>query len=268
MNDGRVAACGTSRRESPARWPRDRCSSPPSPRCPARRSRPASAPSRGTSTPCSSTTRSSPDVMSSTPCRALITGALARRQRRVLGPRLADGDEGRGLGQPVDVRDLQPSSPSMRSMVAAAGGAPAVSTRTPRGTSARDSSGAFASPMSTVGAAQSMVIRSRRDRARRHGAGSTFAQADVRAADGRDGPDEGPAVGVKHRQRPQVAIGRGHVEVHQRADAVHPGVAMRDHHALRPRRRAARVVDGEQIALVEWPGARTRARRPPASAAS
>ena len=54
----------------------------------------------------------------------------------------------------------QPSSPSTRSIVAAAGGAPAVSTRIPRGAPRLASAGAFAIPMSTVGAAHSVVIRS------------------------------------------------------------------------------------------------------------
>ena len=47
----------------------------------------------------------------------------------------------------------QPNSPSSRSIVAAAGGAPAVMTRTPGATSPRVSAGALASEMSTVGAA-------------------------------------------------------------------------------------------------------------------
>ena len=62
-------------------------------------------------------------------------------------------------------------------------------------------------------------------------------------------PGERPAVGVEHRQRPQIAIGRRQVMMHERAHDVHVGVAMRDHHALGPRRRAARVVDGEQVGL-------------------
>ena len=69
-------------------------------------------------------------------------------------------------------------------------------------------------------------------------------------ANRRDGPHEGPAVGVEHGQRPQVAIGRSHVGVHECADAVHPRIAMRDHHALRPRGRAAGVVDRQQVTLL------------------
>src|SRR5260370_25763839 len=48
----------------------------------------------------------------------------------------------------------------MRSMVAAAGAAPAVTTRTPGRTPRRSSAGALAMAISTVGAAQSMVMRS------------------------------------------------------------------------------------------------------------
>jgi hypothetical protein len=47
----------------------------------------------------------------------------------------------------------QPRSPSSRSIVAAAGGAPAVMTRTPGGTSPRTSGEELASEMHTVGAA-------------------------------------------------------------------------------------------------------------------
>src|SRR5215208_5886818 len=49
---------------------------------------------------------------------------------------------------------VQPSSPSTRSIVAAAGGAPAVTTRIPARAPRRDSAGAPATPISTVGAAQ------------------------------------------------------------------------------------------------------------------
>ena len=56
----------------------------------------------------------------------------------------------------------QPNSPSTRWMVAAAGGAPAVITCTPRGTSPRTAAGALASVMSTVGAAHSIVTASSR----------------------------------------------------------------------------------------------------------
>src|SRR4029077_1601592 len=56
----------------------------------------------------------------------------------------------------------QPNSPSSRSMVAAAGGAPAVTTRTPGGTSPRTAAGALASEMSTVGAAHRLPICSSR----------------------------------------------------------------------------------------------------------
>ena len=62
------------------------------------------------------------------PLPCLDDRALLRRELFVLRPRLADGDEGRGLGQPVDLGH-RPSPAPLRSaaMVAAAGGAPAVS---------------------------------------------------------------------------------------------------------------------------------------------
>ena len=58
-------------------------------------------------------------------------------------------------------------------MVVAAGGAPAVTTCTPRGASRRTSAGAFARLISTVGAAQSQLTCSSRIR-RKTAAGSGF----------------------------------------------------------------------------------------------
>src|ERR687887_614989 len=55
---------------------------------------------------------------------------------------------------------VHPSSPSTRSIVAAAGGAPAVITCTPAGAPARTAAGAFARPINTVGAAHIIVTRS------------------------------------------------------------------------------------------------------------
>src|SRR2546421_8082699 len=60
-------------------------------------------------------------------------------------------------------------------MVAAAGGAPAVTTRTPRGTSPRTLAGALASPIRTVGAAHSQVTCSSRIN-RKTAAGSGFGR--------------------------------------------------------------------------------------------
>src|SRR5688500_12534295 len=54
----------------------------------------------------------------------------------------------------------QPSSSSMRWMVTAAGGAPAVMTPTPLGANAFASAGELASMISTVGAAHILVTRS------------------------------------------------------------------------------------------------------------
>jgi len=58
--------------------------------------------------------------------------------------------------------DLPVQVALIRSIVAAAGGAPAVTTRTPGRTFRRISSGRFAIPISTVGAAQSIVTDSHR----------------------------------------------------------------------------------------------------------
>ena len=74
-------------------------------------------------------------------------------------------------------------------------------------------------------------------------------------------PDKSPAVGVKHRQRPEITIGTGHGLMEQRADGVHLGVAVRDHHALRARGRAAGVIDRQQIGLANvWADKVSRAR--------
>ena len=70
------------------------------------------------------------------------------------------------------------------------------------------------------------------------------------AADRGDDPGEGPAVGVEHRQRPEIPLlRRRHVHVDQRPDRVHVRVAVGDHHALRPPGGAAGIVDGQEIGL-------------------
>ena len=76
-------------------------------------------------------------------------------------------------------------------------------------------------------------------------------EADVRPADRGHGPRERPAVRMEHRQRPQVAGLARHRPVDEGADDVHVRVAVRDHHALRARGRAAGVVDGQRVALVD-----------------
>ena len=70
---------------------------------------------------------------------------------------------------------FHPNSPSSRSMVAAAGGAPAVITCTPLGTSPRALAGAFARDISTVGAAHSQPTCSERTRSKTR-AGSTLGR--------------------------------------------------------------------------------------------
>ena len=76
-------------------------------------------------------------------------------------------------------------------------------------------------------------------------------QADVSAAHRGQRPRERPAVRMEHRERPQVARLARHRPVDERPDDVHVRVAMGDHHALRARRGAAGVVDGEQVVLVD-----------------
>jgi hypothetical protein len=121
---------------------------------------PVVSPSRGTSTPSSSTTRSSPEVSNSTPWQALTRDRSLHERPSCSGlvsQKVMNGD--------VSVRPyawvmVQPNSPSMRSIVAAAGGAPAVTIRTPRRASLRCCSGPLAIPIKTVGAAHSMVTDS------------------------------------------------------------------------------------------------------------
>ena len=156
-------------------------------------------------------------MSSSTPCRALTTRAARRRQLRVLGQRLADGDERRGLGEAVDLRDV-----------------PAELALDPldRRRRRRRAGGEDAHPAGTVAARLRRRVRERDEhRGRRAHQGHLLvpdqledrrrldpAQADVGARGRRDGPREGPAVRVEHRQRPQVALADRHRHVQQRAD--------------------------------------------------
>src|SRR5271166_7078412 len=138
----------------------------------------------------------------------------------------------------------------MRSMVTAAGGAPAVSRRTTLPSARlRASSGAFAIPISTVGRAKG-GNRLASDQLEDHRR-INFAKADMARAARRDSPNEGPSVGMKHRQRPQVPIFWGHLKMRQRAENVEVGVAVRDHDAFGACSRAAGVIDGDQIVLID-----------------
>ena len=126
-----------------------------------------------------------------------------------------------------------------------AGGQDPHARRAPR----RSSSGALAMPISTVGAAQNIVIGSRsissKTRAR-----LDLAQADVRAARPRSRSRR-----TSSRWRGTSAASRGSGRAGligtctSDADDVKVGVAVRDHHALGPRGRAAGVVDREQVVL-------------------
>ena len=220
---------------------------------------PSVSPSRGTSRPSASTTRRSPEVMSSTPCRALSSRALGGRQRFIFGTFFTDGDERRRLGQAVDLRD-RPAQPLLD-----------VANRRRSG---RRSGRDHADAARDLAARRGIGVREADEHGRRraqhldalvanqreHLRRLDLAEAHVRATDGRDDPRERPAVGVEHRQRPQIAVADPHRQVQQRPDGVEVGVAVRDHHALGLRRRAARVVDGQQIAFVDRGAIRHRRR--------
>ena len=80
----------------------------------------------------------------------------------------------------------------------------------------------------------------------------------MRAAGGRYRPHERPAVGVKHREGPEITLVRRHVHVHERSDGIHVSITVRDHHAFGPGRRAARVIDRQEIVLVDRHASKVR----------
>ena len=85
----------------------------------------------------------------------------------------------------------------------------------------------------------------------KHGARFGFSQTDVRSANSRNGPNEGPPVGVKHRQRPEITIYGAQREMQQGANNVHIGIPMGNHHALGLAGGAARIVNRQQIGLFD-----------------
>src|ERR1700743_1504381 len=176
---------------------------------------PRVAPPAAPSAPDSSTTHSSPEVSSSTPVLALITARSAGARSSCSGSGADTVMNGAVSVSPYTWVTSQPNSPSSRSIV---GPQPAGA-----------------------------LLADQLDDQRR----VDLAQAHVRPGGGGHRPGEGPPVGVEHRQRPQVAVADAHGQVQQGADGVHRGVAVRDHDALGPGRGAARVVDGEQVALAD-----------------
>ena len=166
----------------------------------------------------------------------------------MLGPLLADGDEGRGLRQAVDLGDL-PAELALDAL-----------DRRRRGGSSRRQN-PDAPPALRMQRLRRIgdVDQDRRRRAQhrhrlcRDRAEDRLrldaAQAEVRPAHGGHDPHERPAVGVEHGKRPEVAIRRRHRVVQERADDVGVRVAVRDHHALGAGRRSAGVVEGHQIGL-------------------
>jgi hypothetical protein len=77
----------------------------------------------------------------------------------------------------------------------------------------------------------------------------------VGAAGRRDGPGEAPAVAVEHRQRPQVPGPRAQAGVVRHGGGLQVCPPMVIHHALRPAGRPAGVVDCQELAFVDLPGA-------------
>ncbi len=172
------------------------------------------------------------------------------RQRGVRRQRLTDRDQRGRFGQPVDVRH-RPAEFAFD---------PADGRRRGRRAGGDDLNlPARASPhlVGRVGEAD----EDRRRRAERGDRlaldqfedtrGCGLSQADVRAARRGHGPRERPAIGVKHGQRPEVPIRGPHRHVDEDADRVEPRVPVRDHHALRTRRRAAGVVDRQEVVFVD-----------------
>ena len=76
------------------------------------------------------------------------------------------------------------------------------------------------------------------------------AQDDVRGAHGSDSEWPAPAVSVEHRQRPDLDVFVPDAEVGDEVVGVDVAVAVRQHHALRPRRGAGGVVDRSRVVLV------------------
>ena len=174
--------------------------------------------------------------------------ALLGREPRVLRSRLTHGDERRRLGQAVDVGDL----PAQLAFDARDGGGGR------RRAGREDPHAARCAQAELVGRARD--ADEHRGRRAQHGdrllrelgedlRGLDAPQAHVGAADRGDDPREGPAVGVEHRERPEVALAGRHVDVDEGADRVEIRIAVGDHHALGARGRAARVIDGEEICL-------------------
>ena len=180
----------------------------------------------------------------------LDLGACRRGEGGVLGARLANADKRGRLGEAVDLRD-RPAEFLLDALDGVGGGR-----RT-----AREHADAARRRGAQFGARA-------RDRDDHRGGGADhrdalfhevridawgvgLAQADVGGADGGGDPDEGPAVGVEHRQRPEIPVGARHAVVHEDPDGIYPGVSVGDHHPLGLRGRAAGVIDREEVVLLQ-----------------
>ena len=74
-----------------------------------------------------------------------------------------------------------------------------------------------------------------------------LAQAHMRHTPRGIDPGERPTVRMKHRQGPKITVRRCQVMMRQGSHDVHVCIAMRDHHALRPRGRPTGIVDRQKI---------------------
>ena len=78
-------------------------------------------------------------------------------------------------------------------------------------------------------------------------------EADTPGADGGQRPGESPSVAVKHRQHPQVGTARSQSVIERHREGVQVRAPMVVDHALRPSRRPRCVVDRDRIVLVRKP---------------
>ncbi len=173
-----------------------------------------------------------------------------QRERAILGSRLADRDERRGLGEAVGLGDL----PAELALHPLDGGGGRRSARRDDVDAARhltaDLGRCGGEPDQHRGRGaepgRPLVAEEAEDPGR-----LDLRQADVGGADGGHRPDEGPAVGVEHRERPEVAVAHPQRQVEQGSDGVQVGVPVGDHDALGTRCGTACVVDRQQLAFAD-----------------
>ena len=89
-------------------------------------------------------------------------GPVARRQVLMFGTRLAEGDQRSGFSQAIDMGQFSAQFSLDKFSRRRCRRGTGCEQRTPRGAPSRISAGTLAMPISTVGAAQNMVISSSR----------------------------------------------------------------------------------------------------------